>query len=85
MSRGGDLHGEEEKKRQREREREHSTGPGFYFWVVYLFTSQWFPAPNPCCRFMLNEEDVRRRRKSLAHYSAASHFRLCFSHLSALY
>lgn len=84
MSRGGDLHGEEGKK-DTEREREHSTGPGFYFWVVYLFTSQWFPAPNPCCRFTLNEEDVRRWRKSLAHYSAVSHFRLCFSHLPALY
>ena len=49
LSRGGDLHGEEESEREKERgESTCSAGSGFYLWFVYLCTTQWFPAPIPC-------------------------------------
>lgn len=52
------------RKRERKREeRECSAGSGFYLWFVYLCTSQWFPAPNPCWRFTPKEGDVPNRRK----------------------
>lgn len=67
LSRGGDLHGEEESEREKERgESTCSAGSGFYLWFVYLCTTQWFPAPIPCWRFTPNKRDVPNRRKCLS-------------------